>query len=876
MLSSYFHSKYSLRNKLLASVAISGIVFTGLGFVTPTATAAESTHFSGATSSAVKTANTDPHERAVALRNQMSLDEKLGQLIWTHVYGSDANQVTEKQAASNEAVFGTGITTPAAAIQHWKLGGVLYFNWSDNIGRPADLQQIASLSNGLQDAARATGTGVPLAITVDQEGGLVARLRGSTTDFPGNMALGATRSTELAQQQGVVMGRELKAVGINVDFAPVADVNTNPQNPVIGIRSIGSDPKLVADLTKAQVLGLQSEGVSATAKHFPGHGDTSSDSHTSLPVVNYDRATLDQHLEPFRAAIAAETDMIMTAHVIVKAIDPQQPATLSKAVLTDLLRDEMGFQGIITTDAIDMEGAQLAVMTEEEIQHYNDWKCKGTTSINGGKNTAPENAEACIDLMKKIRGEVTVKAVAAGSDIVLNTYDVSASVEALKTALQDGTLSEDHINASVDRVLEWKARRGVLDSPNADLSQIDTTVKNGEAKYIASQISSLATTLVRNKNQVLPLPAGAKVLVTGSTYGNPEKLEPRLANFGFRTSYETTKKLNPTDEEIAKQVAAASNVDYIIYTAYRAYTSTQQQKAVKALAETGKPVIVVVTHVPYDSAALPQANAVLNIYGNQDPNHEGAARALTGLISPRGSLPVSVPAIAGIEGSRSLPYGYSLTYPSRVPVIDRALAPAPEEAPFQDVPVNRTFAGEINWLKTTGISTGWDDNTFHPLEGISREAFAAFLYRLIDSKPGATQMDLHEDITSPFMDYQNGKFSNEVAHVARLGIIKGWPDGTFRPEEKISREAVAAMLHRMCEETRFVCATGLNTLPVPEVSGNVFSDVPAGAMFAADIQWFKQTQITTGYPDFTFRPQEPVHRDAIAAFLYRLTKNRIR
>ena len=302
----------------------------------------------------------------------MDLDQKVGQLLWTHVYGASADDTS--MAAKNQAVFGKDVTTPAQAVAKYHLGGVLYFNWSGNVGRPTNLEQVATLSNGLQEAARSNGAGVPLAITIDQEGGIVARITSPATEFPGNMALGATRDKDLARKQGEILGRELRALGINVNFAPTVDVNTNWENPVIGVRSISSDENLVGELGTAQILGMQSQGVSATAKHFPGHGDTVTDSHLGLPVVTYDRATLNRHLVPFQKAIDAGVDMIMTAHIIVNAIDPDMPGTLSKKVLTDLLRTEMGFKGIITTDALDMEGAQLAVMSEQEEARYRELK----------------------------------------------------------------------------------------------------------------------------------------------------------------------------------------------------------------------------------------------------------------------------------------------------------------------------------------------------------------------------------------------------------------------------------------------------------------------------------------------------------------------
>ncbi|WP_418606347.1 glycoside hydrolase family 3 protein [Georgenia sp. SUBG003] len=227
---------------------------------------------------------------------------------------------------------------------------------------------------------------------------------------------------DLAHEQGQILGEEMRAMGVNVDFAPVLDLNSNPDNPVIGIRSMGEDPDTVSRLGVAQIQGMQ-EHVAATAKHFPGHGDTNVDSHYGLPVVTYDRATLDEHLQPFQAAIDAG-DMVMTAHIIVEAIDPELPGTLSHDVLTGLLREDMGFDGLVTTDALDM-AAMAANWSQEEI---------------------------------------AVMTIQAGSDILLNSPDVDASFAGVRQAVADGVLTEERLEESVRRILTWKAERGILEN----------------------------------------------------------------------------------------------------------------------------------------------------------------------------------------------------------------------------------------------------------------------------------------------------------------------------------------------------------------------------------------------------------------------------
>src|SRR6478752_1214192 len=287
--------------------------------------------------------------QVISLMRHMSLEEKVGQLFVIEVAGRDANSVSDTAKGVNQRLF--GVDTPAQAIAKYQPGGVIYYttrNNDDNIGDPA---QVATLSNGLQTAAMAQPSRIPLQISVDQEGGaLVARFGPPATQMPGNMALGAGRSAADARRSA--------EVGVTQDYAPVSDVNINPNNPVIGIRSIGGDPGLVSTLAAAQVAGYHAGGVSAVAKHFPGHGDTGVDSHFGLPDVTHSLDQIHQiDLPPFRADIAAGVDTIMTAHVVMPAIDPGVPATMSHKILTGLLRDEVGFDGLIVTDALDMAGA---------------------------------------------------------------------------------------------------------------------------------------------------------------------------------------------------------------------------------------------------------------------------------------------------------------------------------------------------------------------------------------------------------------------------------------------------------------------------------------------------------------------------------------
>lgn len=578
----------------------------------------------------------------------MTLEEKVGQMMWTHVYGAHADD--SSMAAKNQDVFGDDVETPAQAVKKFHLGGVLYFNWSGNIDQPADLEQVATLSNGLQAAAE-DDQGIPLAITVDQEGGRVARLTGTNTELPGNMALGATGNTELARQQGEVLGRELAALGINVDFAPDMDVNTNPKNPVIGVRSHGSDPQMVADMGVAQIAGIQSAGTAAVAKHFPGHGDTEVDSHLGLPEVSYDRETLDQHLEPFRAAIDADVDMIMTAHIIVDAIDPTTPGTLSKKVLTGLLREDLGYDGLITTDALDMEGAQLAVMTPEQQEEYAEL-------IEAGDEAALK------EFLAPLRAELAVRAIDAGSDILLNTYDAIAVRDGVLDAVKDGRLSEERINASVTRILEWKAKRAITTDP-VDTSALEGSIGTAEHRQIADQIADESITVLRNESEALPLAEDSKVLVTGSEDANPSHLADVLGEGATLSAADS----EPGSDDIDAAVKAAKGKDHVVVVV-TGNAVDGEADLVKALTKTGVPVTVVSAGLPYDLATYTKAQAWVAAYGNQKVNLEAAARVLRGQ-KPTGKLPIDIPAT---NGGEAVAFGTGLTWGDE---------PSPTPAPFE-------------------------------------------------------------------------------------------------------------------------------------------------------------------------------------------------
>lgn len=563
------------------------------------------------------------HGWVTSTLKRMTLEEKVGQLFVQNVYGKDATTPD----ARNIPLY--GVASPAEVVQKYHLGGVIYFAWTDSVQNP---QQIAGLSNGLQKAAltQKSKVRIPLAISTDQEQGVVTRIGPPATQFPGSMALGASRSTDDARTAAKITGQELRALGINTNFAPDADVNVNPLNPVIGTRSFSSNPKLAADMVKAQVKGYQQDGnVSASAKHFPGHGDTATDSHVAFPIITHTRQQWeDIDAPPFKAAIDQGIDMIMTAHLSFPALDDSgDPATLSKPILTGLLRKELGYKGVIITDSLAMQGVR---------DLYGD-------------------------------AEVAVRALEAGVDQLLMTPAMDDAYAAVIDAVKTGRISKKDLDAKVRRVLEQKVRRDMIDEPFVNPRNIDRVVGTPKHLATADAITNRTSTLVANDDAVLPLKvSGKKVLVAGYGVATTQTLADSLAESGAVTTINQT-GTSPTDAQIAAAVAAAKDKDAVVVTTMKAWDTTVtdtkagQQKLVKALQDTGIPVVVVATRDPYDIAYLPGTSTYLATYSYSPVAIEAAARVITGAVTPTGKLPVDIPA-KGAPTTVLYPFGHGLSY----------------------------------------------------------------------------------------------------------------------------------------------------------------------------------------------------------------------
>ncbi|MGP3955422.1 beta-N-acetylhexosaminidase [Nonomuraea sp. 3N208] len=390
------------------------------------------------TSSASSRPQPDPVARTLA---GLSVEEKVGQLFMPVLYGTSA----DSSSGENQARYAA--QTPAKVIAKYHLGGVILF--PHNVKSTG---QVVALTNGLQRASKE----VPLLIGTDQENGLVSRMSALVTDFPGASVIGATKDPELSQAVAKATGEELRALGVNLDFAPVADVNVNPKNPVIGTRAFGNDPQRVAKMVGAAVKGFADARVAATAKHFPGHGDTAVDSHTGLPVIKHTKAEWERiDAPPFKAAIDAGVDAVMSAHIVFPKLDSSgDPATLSKPILTGLLREKLGFDGVISTDALNMAGVR---------QKYND-------------------------------GEIVVRAVLAGADLLLMPNDLPKAYQAVLAAVKSGRISKERLDQSVTRLLKLKQARGFLEkAPVASAEEAAGVLRSPEHRKLAARVESAAS-----------------------------------------------------------------------------------------------------------------------------------------------------------------------------------------------------------------------------------------------------------------------------------------------------------------------------------------------------------------------------------------------
>lgn len=509
---------------------------------------------------------------------------------------------TEQKIGQVMVIGFDGITVDAGLremITRYHVGGVILF--ARNVESPA---QVARLCADMQKLAVESGH-PGLLIAIDQEGGRVARLTEAAgfTEFPGAMAVAAAGNVQDAQSIAAAMAQEMRAVGINTDFAPDLDVNNNPLNPVIGIRSYGSEPEKVAEFGTAVITGLQQGGVLAFGKHFPGHGDTGVDSHVSLPSVAHERERLEAvEFVPFKAAMQAGAAGIMSAHVTFPAIDDSGvPATLSMRVLTDLIRTDMGYDGLVVTDSLEM-GAL-------------------------GEAGYPVPLAAA-------------RALQSGADLLLFNRDHGlhrSAIQKIQDWLADGTIPAARLDEAVSRVLAAKEKFNLL-VPQSALTPDATG--SAVARELSRQVARQSITLLRDEAALLPLSTGQKYLVVEvpGAAGLGNALGLTFVQVGDK----------PGRADLNQVLGMARDGRTVIVATTDANRNAEQAAFVQNLLKENIPVIVVAMRSPYDLLAFPEVGTYLAAYGANPPALAGLADVLWGKGSPQGKLPVDLPGLYSV------------------------------------------------------------------------------------------------------------------------------------------------------------------------------------------------------------------------------------
>lgn len=523
-----------------------------------------------------------PLSRVDSLLASMTLEQKVAQMFLVGLYGPVINEPGRD------------------FLRAWQPGGVVLF--VSNAGTP---DAVTRLTNSWQQTIVDAG-GVPLFIATDQEGGQIARLKDGFTTWPVPMLLTASGNVALAYRVGQAMAEELRGVGVNMNLAPVADLYTNLGNPVIGRRSFGSEPGRTGQMLAGLIRGMQAGGILATAKHFPGHGDTDLDSHTSLPVVRYEREDLKQvEFAPFEWTIAAGVESIMAAHIWYPALDPGEtiPASLSKNIITGLLRGEMNFNGLVMTDAIEMDAI-------DTVYSY---------------------------------GQASIMAIQAGVDVVafgahLSPESQGRAIQTVIDAVRSGTLTQERIDESVRRVLNAKQRYGILDWTPLDPTTASQRVKAHEHAEVVRELFMEGTTIAYDGGGLLPLDYGGAltIIYPGTRPAIRRECEPY--HDPAQTRWVTVSE-QPSASEVNSAAQAAAAAEVVVVFTENAQ-SNGQGMLVNALPQDK--TVAVALFSPYDWMAFPDVGAYITTYSPLEPGVPAACAVLFGAVASTAMLPVAL------------------------------------------------------------------------------------------------------------------------------------------------------------------------------------------------------------------------------------------
>ena len=792
---------------------------------------------------------------SAALLETMTTEEKISQMIlpafrwWNDEEGSRKNLT-----ALNDEL--------AALLERHGFAGVVFFAQN-----AAETEAAVRLVDAMQTANAAGKNRTQLLTAIDQEGGSVTRL-GQGTAFPGNMALGAANDLDATKTAARTIGAELQAIGLNFDFAPVVDVNNNPANPVIGTRSFSDDPQTVAKQGAAFMGALMENGTISTLKHFPGHGDTSTDSHSGLPLIEktYDELKANE-LIPFQACIDAGAEAIMTAHIQYPAIETgtyiskatgeeiHLPATLSQTILTGILRGDMGFEGVIITDAMDMDAI---------AKHFD-----------------PMDA-ACL-------------AINAGVDILLMPVDPGALVDAdgvakldqyiagLVGLVEDGTIPVEKVDAAVGRILALKERHGLLDA--YDGSALEERVAaavaaagSREHHETEWEIAKRAVTLVKNDNGVLPLTRGNQKIAVLTAYDNEVlsmeyavsrlKEENRLAEGTEVTITSIQKKtledclplIEGTDHVIA--VSEVGSLAAMDPAATKGAYSALLDALIEQVHQASGTVTVLSASLPYDAARYTAADAFVITWNDRGMSEDPVVRegpikqygaslpaALYLMLSTDGSvggtLPVDLPKLSG-----DYQYTGEILYRRGTGMIYE------NAEQFSDFDGNAWYAGDIRYVLAHRIMEGAGDG-IRPNGTVSRAQAVVTLWRMAGQPEAAAAAPAFADIPA------GSWYEAAVRWAAETGLAEGVGGGMFRPDAELTREQFATLLFRFAK-----AAEGSGDPGFAE-----YRDGAAVSGWAREaVAWAIRSGLLQGYGDGTLLPQKTLTRAQLAAILARFDK----
>lgn len=538
----------------------------------------------------------DNSEWVKTMLSKMTLREKIAQMIVTNSFGLTLDKNDKEYLRLKDLIVNK------------KVGGVIFFKGNSI--------QEAELINDLQSQSE-----TPLLISADFERGTKMRLDDGSL-FPSNMGIGATRNPDLAYRMGLQIAKECRAIGVHQNYSPVMDVNNNPLNPIINVRSFGEDPQLVSTMGNAMIKGLQEGNVIATAKHFPGHGDTDIDSHNDLPVINFGADRLDKtELVPFKSAVNFGVMSVMIAHLAFPELekDATVPASLSKNIVDGVLINKLGFEGLIVTDALNMQGITKHFSTEQ----------------------------------------VALMCVNAGIDLILMPQGEELTISTIERAVNNGSISVDRIDRSVTKILNAKKWLGLYENKLVDISKISQVVNNADAQSLSQQIADESITLVKNGTKLIPFKKAAspeKVMIVSLNNGNDKansdfffnEFNPKSAGyFSTVTSY-----------DLSGEVAVDETVNYIVennfetiiipvYAKVKIMTGTvglpqSQLDLINTLVAKGKKVIVISFGNPYLIQGFKGVDSYICAYGDSESSIRAGIKALLGEINFKGKLPVTI------------------------------------------------------------------------------------------------------------------------------------------------------------------------------------------------------------------------------------------